>query len=57
MYNILDIMTGVKFSSLYWSGRLNINKGGEGVKMGEGGDRYFSPLQSSLFFIKHENLV
>ena len=58
-------MTGEKLSSfkvaisprIYWSGRLSRRREGDEVKERDGGDRYLSPLQSSLFFIEHENLV
>ena len=48
----VDIMRGEKFTStrIYWSGRLSSRKGGDWVKEGDEGDRYFSPLQSSLHY-------
>ena len=54
---VVDI-TGEKFSTIkvaishriYWSGHLSSRKKEDGVKGGGGGDRYFSPLQSSLYY-------
>ena len=58
----VDIMTEEKLPQIqvaishrfYWSGRLSSRRRGDGTKEGDGGDRFFSPLQS---YIEHENLV
>ena len=58
----VDIITGEKLSSfrlqfpLAFIGQAVYPVIGEGVKGGDTGYRYFSPLESSLI-IEHENLV
>ena len=35
---------------IYWLGRLSSRRGGDGIEEKMGEDRYFSPLQSSLYY-------